>query len=65
MQLNHWITFTGPAFVPTSTEETAQRETTGPAPADVGVEEYTESPEQGVGGQREPIYVIRNENGWF
>lgn len=40
MRINHHITFTGPAFVPTSTDETSARETTGATPADVGIDPY-------------------------
>lgn len=40
MKINHHITFTGPAFVPTSTDETSARETTGATVADVGVDPY-------------------------
>ncbi len=37
MKINHHCTFTGPGFVPTSTDETSARETTGGTAADVGI----------------------------
>lgn len=40
MKINHHVTFSGPAFVPTSTDETSARETTGATTADVGVDPY-------------------------
>ncbi len=43
MKINHHITFSGPAFVPTSTDETSARETTAATAADVGVDPYNES----------------------
>lgn len=43
MRINHHITFSGPAFVPTSTDETSARETTTATTADVGVDPYAVS----------------------
>lgn len=43
MKINHHITFSGPAYVPTSTDETSARETTTATEADIGVDPYNVS----------------------
>jgi hypothetical protein len=43
VKINHHVTFSGPAFVPTSIDETSARETTGATQADVGVDPYDQS----------------------